>query len=228
MRRPGVLLAAVLALSGVAVQPATTHAECEPPALTKDMSDYIGFAFTATVVEVTDQTDPPMPGAAPFDWKVVLDVDRVYRGTVEDTLHWNGWADGCSTIRANMLPEGQRLFVSTEELDPLRLEAPGPFTIIWRKREGVASGDDVRWVFDHRSLRNPYNDFPSEARTAGDLGEIRTAADALNGHWREPVQRQALGAEVADVPLLGRILHRFGDHVEAVVEGLRRLSDGPA
>jgi hypothetical protein len=181
------------------------------------MSDYVGFAFTGTVVEVSDQTDPPPPGAARFDWKVVLTVDRVYRGTVQDTLHWNGWADGCSTIRPNMLTVGQRLFVSTEELDSQGLQEPGSFTVIWRKR------DDGRWVLDHRALRNPYNDFPGEAHVAGDLGEIRTAADASNGPWREPVRRSAI---VADVPLLGRILHRFGDHVEALVDGLRRLGVG--
>lgn len=181
-----VLLATVLALGAAAVTPAVTLAECQPVPVTDDVRDYIGVAFTAKVVEVTDQGDAPMADATPFNWKVVLDVDRVYRGTVEDTLHWNGWAAGCSGIRPNMLTAGDRLFVTTDGLDPEGLTAPGHFTLIWQK-------GDAGWRFFPKALKYGYDGgwYPPEASRARSLRDLRQMVGALHRPYAEPVPRQA-------------------------------------
>ena len=222
MRRLGVLLAAVLAASGVAVQPVTTHAECLGPLPTQDARDYIGVAFTATVAEVTDHVDPPLPGNAPFNTKVVLDVDRVYRGTVEDFQHWNEWDAGCSWLRPQNLKEGQRLFVSADQLDRQRKRSPG-FLLIWRE-------DDDGWRFFRKALSyaDTPNYYPPEARTVTTTRQIRDLVGAASRGWYKPVPRPLAADTPPEVRLLRRILHRFGDHVEALVEGLRRLRNGQA
>ena len=177
------LLAGLLALSGAVATPVSTVAECGPLGVTDDIRDYIGVAFTATVAEVTDEVDAPMADAAPFNWKVVLDVDRVYRGNVEETLHWNGWGAGCSGIRPGMFKPGQRYFISTARLDPEGMRAPGPYTLAWKQ-----VGD--RWPFHNRVLKTSYGSKPPEARTASSPRRIRKAVGALHGGWYDPLPRQ--------------------------------------
>lgn len=179
-----VLFAGLLALSGAAAAPAIAVAECSPLSVADDIRDYIGVAFTATVAEVTDEVDAPMADAAPFDWKVVLDVDRVYRGDVEETLHWNGWGAGCSGIRPDMFEPGQRYFFATARLDPAGMRAPGPYTLVWKQ-------DGDRWPFHNRVLKTAYGSKPPEARTASSLRSIRRAVGALHGGWYPPAPRQA-------------------------------------
>ena len=187
-----VLLAAVVAASSLTIVPSVTVAECQPMSGQDDISNYVGVAFIANVVEVTDEVDAPMPDAAPFDWKVVLDVDRVFRGEVEDTLHWNGWKNGCSGIRPYMFQPGHRLFISTAQLDPEGMRAPSPYTLVWRKlhkdRYGGAYGED-RWPFHSRVLKAKYSGFPSEARTSSKLRRIRKAVEANDDGWHEPLPR---------------------------------------
>lgn len=212
----------VLALGGVAVQPASSHAECLGPLPSQDARDYIGVAFTATVLEITDQTDLPLPGNAPFNTKVVLDVDRVYRGRVEDPQHWNAWGAGCSWLRPRNLKEGQRLFVSADQLDVKRKRVP-PFLLIWRQ-------DNDGWRFFPKALSYAENRdyYPPAARSATSTRQIRSLVGAANRGWYDPVPRPAAVDTPPEVRLLRRILHRLGDHVEALVEGLRRLSGGSA
>lgn len=182
--RLGVLLTAVAMAGGLTVVPSATVAECQPLPVTDDIRDYIGVAFTAKVVEVTDEVDAPMADAAPFNWKVVFDVDRVYRGNVEEVLHWNGWGAGCSGIRPDMFKPGQRYFISTARLDPEGMRAPGPYTLVWKQ-------DGDRWPFHNRVLKTAYGGKPPEARTASSLRRIRQAVGAWDGGWYDPLPRQA-------------------------------------
>lgn len=215
-----ILLAAVLALGGAIAHPSVTEAECGPPLPANDIRDYIGVAFTATVADVTDEVDAPMADAAPFNWKVVLDVDRVYRGTVEETLHWNGWGAGCSGIRPAMLKKGQRLFVSMDRLDPEGMRAPGYFTLIWRE-------DDDDWRFFKKALSYGSLDgrFPPEANNASNLRQMRKAVGALNRQFYDPVPRQdraidALGGRLDAVEVT--------DLLGGWVDGTGAEVDGPA
>jgi hypothetical protein len=214
-------LALVLMSTGVVALPTATHAECLGPLPSQDVRDYVGVAFTATVVEVSDETDPPLPGNTPFNTKVVLDVDRVYRGWVEDLQHWNEWDAGCSWLRPHSLKEGQELFISADRLDPKRKRSPG-FLLIWRQH-------DDGWRFFSKALSYagpPPDYYPPEARAATTTRQIRDLVGVLNHGWLDPVPRPVTDIP-AEVRLLRRILHRFGDHVEALVEGLRRLTAGP-
>jgi hypothetical protein len=214
-----VLLAALLALSAAAVTPAVTVAECMPIPATDDIRDYIGVAFTAKVIEVTDQGDAPMPDAAPFNWKVVLDVDRVYRGHVEETLHWNGWAAGCSGIRPNMLTVGDRLFVSTDALDPEGLTAPGHFTLLWKK-------SDAGWRFFPKALKYGYDDgwYPPEASRARSLRDLRQMVGALHRPYADPVPRQGSATDALTGMDAVEVDDPLGDWVDASGAAV----DGPA
>lgn len=178
-----VLLAAVITASSLTIIPSVTVAECQPVPVTDDIRDYIGVAFTAKVVEeVSDETDPPLDDSPAFNWKVVLDVDRVYRGTVEETLRWHGYDLGCSGIRPAMLKAGQRLFISTDRLEPGQQEAPSHFTLMWTK-------DDDGWRFYPKGLKYGRADdwYPAKADDITSLRDIRRFVGALHRPYSEPM-----------------------------------------
>ena len=155
----GVTLA-MLASFGMA---SAVSAECDPQTLpTRQIADYRGLLFAATVASISDQpTRVPTPGA-PYDTEVTLDVSRIYRGPVDDPLLVDGWDAGCGLLRIDGLHVGDTLLVSIGGKDPLSHPTIDGPVLVWHRV-------DDRWQFYEPALQ--YADqgpdfYPAAAREA--------------------------------------------------------------
>jgi hypothetical protein len=117
MRVRSLTAALVLAAGTLAWAVPAVLAECPPRDGPADRHLDVGYAFTATVTELSSQVDPPREGNADFDWHVVLDVDRTYRGEVPAEIVFNGWTAQCwFGVRGDQLHLGERVFVAGQRL----------------------------------------------------------------------------------------------------------------
>jgi hypothetical protein len=150
------LIAAPLALVALALGATVALAECPPGP--DDTQLNVGYAFTATVVEASDDVGPSVPENAPFDWHLELTTDRVYLGDVPDGFTFDGWSAGCYGIRGDQMQAGDRLFVLSEHLD-LRFLPRDPLHgdfLMWKRVDGQwayyadALGENVEdvWITD--------------------------------------------------------------------------------
>jgi hypothetical protein len=131
------------------------------------------YAFQATVIEVSDDVDPPWTENSPFDWHVELDVTRTYRGDIPARLIFNGW-DGaaCHRLLGPVLRVGERLFIVSDEFQ-VRDARVDPFwtgdadVIAWRR---VGDG----WAFYAEALYDSGDPefYPATARNATTTAEI--------------------------------------------------------
>jgi hypothetical protein len=114
----GIAAAGLCALIALAVGPRSVVAECATDGIAPTMDDFVGHAFTATVLDISDRVDPPIPGASPFDWRVVFAVTHVYRGSPPARIVANGWDAGCDDIPQAALTVGGEVFMSTDRFGP--------------------------------------------------------------------------------------------------------------
>jgi hypothetical protein len=164
------LLTAVLVagtLSVASASPALAECMTWPDRATDRL--HVGYAFTATVVDVSKDEDPEQGGSALYFWHVTVEVGDVYRGRVPDRLVLEGNDWGCSFIYVQRLAEGDRIFIASERLRPgVTDETDFGNVLVWKR-----TGD--RWVFDEDALQEGSDPefYPRAARTA------RTTADIL-------------------------------------------------
>lgn len=167
----------------------------------------VGYAFAATVTEVSGDVDPT-PDMSDFDWHVELAIDRTYLGKVPDSIVYNGWDVGCHDLRGDHLQIGDRILVATEHLNLDYL--PGdPFEgdlIAWR------AADDG-WLFYADALLYASDPafYPKAARTAtttADVLRLLTAAGMPDTSTLSPPDdpHQDHGATIALLFLVGFIL----------------------
>lgn len=151
-----VVLAAPLSIVALCLGASVALAECPPGP--DDVELNVGYAFTATVDEASDDVGPPVPENAPFDWHLALGTDRVYLGDVPDTFTFDGWSAGCNGIRGDQMRTGDQLFILSEHLDP-RLVPRDPLHgdfLLWKREDGRwdyyadAIGENVEdvWITD--------------------------------------------------------------------------------
>lgn len=168
-------LSATLSLVGLALMwtVPSVMAECSPGDTPPDRHLDVGYAFTATVVEVSSDVDPPRPDGAPFNWHVVLQVDRSYRGDVPVEIVFNGWTAQCwFGVRGDQLQVGERLFVAGQRL---RLERfpTDPFAgdlALW-----TWTGERWRYARDVLTYDGPLTPLDPDSRAvraASTTGEI--------------------------------------------------------
>ncbi len=183
----GLLIAALLAM----VAPSTASAECTAYDRPVDRTLNVGFAFIATVVDASGETDPPHAGSAPFDWHVALRIERVLAGEVPDELVFNGWSVGCHSVRGNRLSTGDRVVIATERFrrGHLPVEPFGGDVVVWR-------WDGDRWQYARRVVgveEHPLDQFPLTA-----IRSARTTADIV------AIVRQAM-PDTATAPATARV-----------------------
>jgi hypothetical protein len=193
----------------------TASAECLNYPIAAGDHLNVGYAFVATVTEVSDAVDPPQADSAPYDWHVELDVERTYRGHVPDRLTFNGWDVGCHNLRGDHLRAGDRIFIATERLD-LRPSRVDPFwgdVVAWKGTRGA-------WAFYATALDHAYDKafYPAAARSA------TTTADILALIHSDPAPDTSTEASAAEpskpTPLLALGLAL----VVGLFLGWRRLS----
>lgn len=162
------LVALALACLTLATVVPTTSGECSGwPIRAAERLD-VGYAFAATVTEVSDDVDPT-PDMANFDWHVELAIDRTYLGQVPDSIAWNGWDNGCHELRGGLLQTGDKILVATEDLNLAYL--PGdPFdgdVIVWRSA-------GASWLFYADAMLYASDEafYPHAARTATTTADV--------------------------------------------------------
>jgi len=154
------LIAAPLAVIALGLGATVALGECPPGP--DDTQLNVGYAFTATVVEASDDVGPPVPENAPFDWHLELSTDRVYLGNVPDTFMFDGWSAGCYGIRGDQMRAGDRLFILSEHLD-LRFLPRDPLYgdfLMWNRVAGQwayyadALGENIEDVWVTEAMRD--------------------------------------------------------------------------
>jgi hypothetical protein len=159
-----VIVASALAPAALGECPAFNR----PP----DQTLNVGYAFLATVVEASDDVDPPQRGNTAYMWHVELRVDHVYTGRVPRHLVFNGWDVGCHSIRGDYLRTGDRIFVAIENLG-LRALPTEPFsgdTVVWRWADG-------RWHYARNLVGVP--EYPADEFLPPAIGRAATTADIV-------------------------------------------------
>jgi hypothetical protein len=138
----GMRLALALASLATIASASPVAAECMEPAPPKAVSAYVGYAFVAFVTSVSDQPTTQLPGNSPFNWEVVLDVSRVYRGSVPHQVVVDGWSAGCGWFRGRALSPGDGIFMTANQLKLPTLDGD---LLVWRR-----AGDT--WHFDYETV----------------------------------------------------------------------------
>ena len=173
-----VTLIAVVALTGIASTSTKVNAECFP-VLSRPLTAFMGHAFTATVRDITGRNDAldPRGRTWTFDYEVVLDVGRGFRGKVPERLEIRGWGVGCDMLNARFLREGDRVFITADRI----YRYPYLFGnfMLWRRNE-----DGWRFL---RPLhpRDP-SAYPQAARSATTFRQIRALTGA-EGPAHKPI-----------------------------------------
>jgi hypothetical protein len=165
-----VTLIAVVALTGIASTSTMVNAECFP-VLSRPLTAFVGHAFTATVRDITGRNDAldPRGETWTFDYEVVLDVGRVFRGKVPERLEVRGWGVGCDMLNARYLREGDRVFITADRIDRYPYLF-GDF-MLWRRSEDG-------WRFPRPLHPRDPSAYPQAARSATTLRQIRALTGA--------------------------------------------------
>lgn len=146
MRIRSLMAAMALASGGLVWAVPAVVAECPPRDIAPDRHLDVRYAFTATVVEVSGDVDPPGPNGGSFDWHVELHVERVYRGNVPTEISFNGWTSQCwFGVRGDQLRVGERVFVAGQRLRLAQFPTD-PFAgdlALW-----IQTGDHWRYALD--------------------------------------------------------------------------------
>ena len=184
-------LIAVVAVAGIASTPTVVKAECFP-VLSLPVKSFIGHAFTATVRDITGRNDAldPQGRTWTFDYEVVLDVGRVFRGKVPERLEIRGWGVGCDMLNARFLREGDRVFVTADRIDRYPYLF-GDF-MLWRRSEDG-------WRFPRPLHPRDPSAYPQAARSATTFRQVRALAGAERpAHKPTPVK--TIPSEQAPAP----------------------------
>lgn len=180
MRVRSLLAALALAAGALAWAVPTVLAECPPRDGAADRHLDVGYAFTATVTDVSNQVDPPRQGSADFDWHVALHVDRTFRGEVPDDIVFNGWTAQCGFgVRGDQLHVGERVFVAGQRLQPERFPTD-PFAgdlALWTRTGGEWRYARDVLTYDQTTRLDPDSSAVRAATTTPEiLALIRTGA----------------------------------------------------
>ena len=166
MRLVGRLALAMVLSVPVVIQVAAPVAACTSAMPSTAAADYRGLTLRATVREIV----PAGAGRT----TVVLDIERTFAGPDRDTLRittatGTSGEDGCGSLRADRLTEGQLLMVSargTYKPDGTTRDFRG-YPLLWRH---TADG----WSFFKGALVEGGNPdaYPPKARRADTKAEI--------------------------------------------------------
>ena len=135
MSRRHIRLALGLVAVAPFINPNVAVAECSAFDPTPHgISNFVGYAFTARLVDSSREPDPPLPGDSPFNWKMRFDVEHVYRGRVPDPWVVNGWdGNSCNGLDVTAMHVGDELFVSVNLMDRAAIPRLGGNYLIWRR-----------------------------------------------------------------------------------------------
>jgi hypothetical protein len=156
-------LALAFALAAVVSIAAPVSADCSRMEPSKDIGDYRGLAFIATITDIDGRRVDGL-------YRVMFDVEREFAGDVPDPLAADDAGSGCGALDLPAMRVGQRVFVAADQLDEYeRFGNTFADVLVWRQAA------DGRWRFFDDALwagGTPRLQYPPEAWDATTLDEI--------------------------------------------------------
>jgi hypothetical protein len=199
-------------------------AECMSWPIKATEQPRFGYAFSATVLEASEDVDQPTTYDADYTWHVELAIDRTYRGQMPKRLAFNGWDVGCHSLRGDHLRTGDRIFVATSAFKP-NAHLMDPFSVMngdliaWKRVAG-------RWAFYEEALDygSDKDFYPRAARNATTTADILRIISAAGLPDTSTAMTSSVDGERHDAPVLALVF--AAGFLIALEKFRRRIRDG--